>query len=286
MKKKNTTGKFVSALSVVLALAMLSTTVFASGVLSWLTEDPYTVEITNNGEVIELVNKPFIENGEVYVPLREALERFGLMDDDRCYMIWDNGRVEFCISSHKPSSPQTLGYGDTKFISVWAVEIGRNELIYNAFDRESPESTEGFINAPVLRENVTYIPYSCFEFILYAAGLSDRNIDYSIYDINGKEISFGGFYDNAENLSKDDLENLQNEADNGHYPWRLDPQHVILEFMSKQGLPGGEIQNFAGGTTVSASYIHNNVIYDLELYRPVDQNEHGILVVKSCTKRQ
>ena len=286
IKTKKATSKIMSAFSIAIALAMLSTTVFASGVLSWLTEDPYTVEITNNGEVIELVNKPFIENGEVYVPLREALERFGLMDDDRCYMIWDNGRVEFCISSHKPSSPQTLGYGDTKFISVWAVEIGRNELIYNAFDRESPESTEGFINAPVLRENVTYIPYSCFEFILYAAGLSDRNIDYSIYDINGKEISFGGFYDNAENLSKDDLENLQNEADNGHYPWRLDPQHVILEFMSKQALPGGEIQNLAGGTTVSASYIHNNVIYDLDLYRPVDQNEHGILVVKSCTKRQ
>ena len=61
MKTKKATSKFVSVLSVVLALAMLSTTVFASGVLSGLTEDNYTVEITNNGEVIELVNKPFIE---------------------------------------------------------------------------------------------------------------------------------------------------------------------------------------------------------------------------------
>ena len=75
MKTKKATSKFVSVLSVVLALAMLSTTVFASGVLSGLTEDNYTVEITNNGEVIELVNKPFIENGEVYVPLRELFEK-------------------------------------------------------------------------------------------------------------------------------------------------------------------------------------------------------------------
>ena len=70
IKNKKTTSKFMSVISAVIAVVMLSATVFASGVLSDMTTDDYTIEITNNGEKIELANKPFIENGDVYVPLR------------------------------------------------------------------------------------------------------------------------------------------------------------------------------------------------------------------------
>ncbi|MDO4365092.1 MAG: M56 family metallopeptidase, partial [Clostridia bacterium] len=85
IKNKKTTSRFMSVLSAVIAVIMLSTTVFASGVLSDLTTDDYTIEILNNGEKIELTNKPFIENGEVYVPLRELFEKMGIMSNPENY---------------------------------------------------------------------------------------------------------------------------------------------------------------------------------------------------------
>ena len=67
IKNKKTTSRFMSVISTVIAVVMLSATVFASGVLSDLTTDDYTIEILNNGEKIELTNKPFIENKIIFV---------------------------------------------------------------------------------------------------------------------------------------------------------------------------------------------------------------------------
>lgn len=92
MKNKKRTGKIMSVLSAVLAVFILSTTVFASGVLSDLAADDYTIELLNNGEKIELENKPFIENGEVYVPLQETFEKVGVLDDETAYISYATGK--------------------------------------------------------------------------------------------------------------------------------------------------------------------------------------------------
>lgn len=55
--------------------------------------------------------------------------------------------------------------------------------------------------------------------------------------------------------------------------------------MDKQGLSGGKITSLAGAETVSATYVCNNVEYKIELYRPIEKGEHGILVVKSFLKK-
>lgn len=57
IKNKKTTSRLMSVISAVIAIAMLSTTVFASGILSDLTADDYTVEMPNNGEKIEIADK-------------------------------------------------------------------------------------------------------------------------------------------------------------------------------------------------------------------------------------
>ena len=59
IKNKKTTSRFMSVISAVIALAVLSTTVFASGILSDLTTADYTV--ADNGEKTELANEPLIE---------------------------------------------------------------------------------------------------------------------------------------------------------------------------------------------------------------------------------
>lgn len=81
IRNKKTTSKLMSLLSALVAVVMLTTTVFASGVLSDMTTDDYKIEITFANNVIDLTNKPFIENGIVYVPLRETLEKIGIMDN-------------------------------------------------------------------------------------------------------------------------------------------------------------------------------------------------------------
>ena len=55
--------------------------------------------------------------------------------------------------------------------------------------------------------------------------------------------------------------------------------------MDKQGLSGGKITALAGAETVSATYVCNNVEYEIELDRPIEKGEDGILVVKSFSKK-
>ncbi len=179
IKIKKAPSRLMSALSVAVALVLLSTSVLASGVLSGLTEKHYTVTLISKGEVIELAGKPLIENGEVYLPLRETFEKVGFLEDTESYMNWDNGRVEFCLVAND---------NGTILRSVWAVEIGRNALILNAFDDTPPETTKSFANAPILRENLTYIPYSYFLYLINAATTEERPVGYIVYDKDGTVI--------------------------------------------------------------------------------------------------
>lgn len=193
IRTKKATSKLISVLSAALAIAMLSTAVFASGVLSGLNDDNYTVEITNNGEVIELVNKPFIENGEVYVPLRELFENVGVMEHPDSKIEWNNGRIDLRIAYYDDAvitdGPQSLNSGkkvDTiTFIFGHAIEIGKYSITANVVPnlaRQDISQEVTMINAPILRGGKTYIPYSYINYLLK----NDRwNIGYVSYDKDG-----------------------------------------------------------------------------------------------------
>ncbi len=118
--------------------------------------------------------------------------------------------------------------------------------------------------------------------------LSGLSIDQSIF----KEIiayleKNRPYMNNAEGMTYKELENLQKEVDNGHYPWRLDPEHVILQYMQEKGLKGGKVTSLAGGVTISAEYIaSDDTLYRIELFRPVQVNDTGIWVVKECYKAE
>ena len=192
IKNKKTTSRFMSVMSAVIAIVMLSTTVFASGVLSDLTTDDYTIEILNNGEKIELTNKPFIENGEVYVPLRELFENHLDVDTsrDKTYIKWDNGKIEVAreYDSYEPkvirdyNAQNNTNVDKVTFYSKWSLEIG-NPVIY--FDKQDPVQMK---NAPILRKNVTYIPYIYLDMMLMLDG-----IGYKVYD-KDKNLIYPYFY--------------------------------------------------------------------------------------------
>lgn len=181
IKNKKTTGRFMSVISAVIAAIMLSTTVFASGVLSDLTTDDYTIEITNNGEKIELTNKPFIENGEVYLPLRETLTNIGTLNHTGSYITWDNGKIEVHLAD---VITETMDIADIEF----SFEIGKPDFIID------PHGTpiiffRSIKTSPILKDNLTYVPYSLMEPMM-EVDTNNRvnNVGYTIFDKNGNII--------------------------------------------------------------------------------------------------
>ena len=410
IKNKKTTSRFMSVLSAVIAAIMLSTTVFASGVLSDLTTDDYTIEITNNGEKIELTNKPFIENGEVYVPLREVIDKSFSKDDGVTDIKWNDGTIDVTIAYYQGESGMYR-------LKIGSNLLGLKHISFDEHDKNFDEIennvgiSQGLKQTPVLKKSTTYIPLRNASYMLFGftnrrdENKVPRELTYDVYDKSGNIIDYSGFYhivmgeytikipeswsgkysvemasdmvsfvqkaaydkygigtlfriektnaenadeilnmlggsrllykddvyayifevptdvqypiwegrdendieiaaeyekmfkdvaqiagsfqdeSNAEHLSYEEMKKLQAEVDIGHFPWRLDPNAVILEFMDKQGLSGGKITALAGAETVSATYVCNNIEYDVELYRPINKGEHGILVVKSFLKK-
>ena len=196
IKNKKTTSRFMSVLSAVIAVVMLSTTVFASGVLSDLTTDDYTIEITNNGEKIELTNKPFIENGEVYVPLRELFERVSAMNHPDSKIEWDNGKIDLDIAYYADAYTTHKSPNDSQdvdiitIISSYAIEIGNSTILLNAHPTlmgQNISHEDIMDNAPVLKGSNTYIPFSYVQRMLHS---QPWQISYNVYDKNNMLIDF------------------------------------------------------------------------------------------------
>lgn len=192
IKTKRASNRLVSVLSVVVAFAMLSTTVFASGILSGLTEEDYTIEIaSDNGTKLEFVNKPVIENGEVYVPLRETFGMIGYHAENS-YIHWNNGTIDIAILNSQ---------GDN---GLYRLEIGNAVMQLRHFQGDDLYSADmddksmirmtmdvSNANAPILRDSTTYLPLDMINYIVYGF-LNIRNDDnslreltYTIYDKEG-----------------------------------------------------------------------------------------------------
>ena len=182
IKNKKTTSRFMSVMSAVIAIVMLSTTVLASGVLSDLTADDYTIEILNNGEKIELMNKPFIENGEVYVPLRELFEKAGVMGNPQSYINWDNGKIT--ISINEPSR-SVNGYSEY----TYQIEIGQE--IRKILSNPEPINFDVLIVPPVLKDSITYVQLGSVSGVLNEIyGTHLYKLEYNIFDKNRNDITF------------------------------------------------------------------------------------------------
>ncbi len=200
IKNKKTTSRFMSVVSAVIAIIMISTTVFASGILSDLTTDDYTVEITNNGEKIELNNKPFIENGEVYVPLREVIEKSISKDDGVADIKWNDGTIDVAIAYYQGESGMyRLKIGDRL---MWLQHFSYKDyenISVNYDDIIAAMGLEG--QPPILKSSTTYVTLKYASYMLYGfTNRRDENnelyeLTYNVYDKNGNKINLQPFSD-------------------------------------------------------------------------------------------
>lgn len=154
IRTKKSTNRLVSLLSVVIAIIIAFTTVFANGALTEFIEDDYKIDVTNNGEKIELINKPFIENNTVYLPLRELLELENIKSEDITY---NNGCVEFFINS-----PSKIEYrGELYDFWINRVWIGDIYAYIGGHSHGSTQNAE-LLTSPILKNNITYVPFDLF----------------------------------------------------------------------------------------------------------------------------
>lgn len=219
IKNVKKTSKFMSVVSAVIAVVMLGTTVFASGVLSGLNEDSYTVMFSNNAfddKEFEFQNKAFVENDEVYMPLRELFYIVGAVsdDDDGSYIKWDNGKIDLCVTQF--DDMEVVDETDTIVILyTYQIEIGKSALIENSESNLAGQdfsNSRAMTNAPILKNGVTYIPYSYVDYMLNSPSSGYWNVNYSIYDKDGSLISssFGPLSDQEARAA---IENYEDKTE-------------------------------------------------------------------------
>jgi len=152
IKNFKKTNKILSVISAAVTVMMLASALFASGILADTigTFKEGDIEVFVNGDNISLSNKPFIDNYEVYVPLRETLNACGVPDENIMYA---NGQINMVIHSEITDSDYTAH-----------INIGSQNI---TFDNDDASHT--LVNGarttthPVLmRDGVTYIPVGMF----------------------------------------------------------------------------------------------------------------------------
>lgn len=157
---RKTTSKLISIISSVAAVIMLSSTVSASGILSSSAANGYNIDILKNREKIELANKPFIENGEVYVPLRELMNVL----DNNIIVEWQNGII--------------LVYTQE---SSYLLTIDKKEISINPTGKQAATYAEKADNDVLLKNDTTYIPYSVLG-IMFKNPNNPNEVNYAVYD--------------------------------------------------------------------------------------------------------
>lgn len=218
MKK---TSKRKAMVSLVSAAMMLSTTVFASGSLTDFVADDYTVLFSNNevgNESFEFQNKAFVHNTEVYVPLREAFEVLGVLSNTDSNITWNNGEIDLCvayegtpITADTPNGKQTVK--SLTYLYNYKVKIGSTELTINSAPTalgQDISNTKAMNNAPILKENVTYIPFSYIDCILNST--KHWAVNYSIYD-KDKNLITASLYPIDDKTARTTISNYEDKTE-------------------------------------------------------------------------
>lgn len=153
--------KFKKIGAILSCTALLCTSfvnVFADNILSDFKTDNCIIEIIADGADIQLENKPFTENGEVYLPLRELVN----LIDDTAAVDWDNGKVSVITDDN-----------------AYLLTIGAAEVSVNPLKSEDATYTKSAKNTAVIKNDRTFVPYDMLKFI---TDNYEKNINYAVYD--------------------------------------------------------------------------------------------------------
>lgn len=191
MIKKKKVGRLMSVISLLSALLLLSATVFASGILGGLARSGSTIEIFSPNGKIELKNAPFTENGTIYLPLRETLEKAIPESEGTADIQWNDGEITVAVLYNEGDCGlYRFRIGGS---SMELRHISRDDYVNNSIE-ESPLAmgvrlSEGA--AHILKNSTTYISLRSMNYILYGF-TSRRDENGSLYELSYRVLSPDG----------------------------------------------------------------------------------------------
>jgi len=263
IKNKIKISRKVAIISGVLAIIILLTTLFTSGILNGV----FLKTDKENQEVI------FIEELGLTMILPDTWnDKYALEKTDNGeYEVYNpNIRRAFSEESEIPDVGGMLFYimkWDEKLTETQAKENGEWNFAKNQYIMTTEEGTY---------------------FLYYASDIQFTKETEKEYRQMEKEISQIQFkvgmpvITNAENMTFEDMRGLQLSVDNGHFPWRLDPAQVISSFMSQKGKTVSRIR-IPEIKTDKLDYEDGS--FKISLFKPIDKTEKGIWVVKSYKEK-
>ncbi len=180
MKKKTNVRKIIISSAACSLAVMLSCTAFAERSPYSLSDSADSVSVFANGEIIKLTDKPFVKNGEVYIPVRELLNNTSKTSD----ITWNADRTLIVKNEYKNEVLDKNVLGEVYFaIDSDVIKIKDPEK--NVMQKYKLQ------NPPLLIDSKTYIPY---EFV--------KLIDEEMRTTSGIEIAVGDDADYREMLKK------------------------------------------------------------------------------------
>lgn len=179
IRNKKKTSKFVSVISVIIAVVMLGTTVFASGVIqNGFNDNNIKYEVYNGNKKIFLSNYPFIYDGEYYLPLRDVLNGFNITD------------IEYISGNITVKLPDSKVDGAS---NVCTIKIGDSAIYFGT----PKDYLIVMRSAPVLQNDTTYVCTDFFENLIKNGNIIDfqlnviRPTEPNNYYVKGEEVFIG-----------------------------------------------------------------------------------------------
>lgn len=184
MSKKTAVFSVAAAMLCVLAGFIGAASVTALAADTDITEDgmpEYTVEVYNDTTMINLMNEPFIQDGELYLPLRETLNAFGIDD-----IQYNNGEIQ--IAAPVPEIDNRIQALKESSTNVFQFTIGSPKL-------KSPD--RALRTAPMLKNGTTYVPLDFFDLLILNGQIPRFRVnliqptDPGAYYSEGEEVFIG-----------------------------------------------------------------------------------------------
>lgn len=194
-KIRSTSTRNHKVMATLMTIAVIITMFCANVVMATFgNSQSENIRIYNNGEEIELINKAFVENGNVYVPLREVIEKIVSENDGITDIKWNNGTIDVKIAYYQGES------GIYQF-NIGGSYMKTKHFTYSEFNNVSIDNTSVIISknlkqSPILKSSTTYVTVEDINYMLFRfTNRRDENkklygLTYSIFDKDGNIIDF------------------------------------------------------------------------------------------------
>lgn len=143
--------KVVCLLCVISILLIMSVSVFAN-----IPATKYL--IVNNGKQLFSNEEVFVENDMIYLPLEELLDKLDFSKNPYSYLHIENNKFALYFYGANTSD-------------VYNMEIGNNQIVYTQSPVTYSPATRETMYAPLLKNNLIYIPFEYIHYIFNMTGL-------------------------------------------------------------------------------------------------------------------